>query len=575
MARTPMMRWLQRLATDHRLAAADRATVEAVRERRERAGRTISRRTFLATGAAAATVGLTPWRVGRAAPVSGQPRIAIVGGGLAGLTAALVLQDAGYGATIYEALERIGGRCRSDGPATSPESPAPMPACGSCHSISRPVEPVWLDGQITDVFGELIDTGHLTMLSLAQRFRLPLVDLLASQPAGATETYYFFGQRYPAADADRDFAEVYPTILADLHAAGYPTTYDRSKAGGRELDAMSVYDWIESRVPGGHASPFGALLDTAYNIEFGAETTDQSALNLVYLLGYSPSRRTFSVFGESDERYRIADGVEALPRAIASALGAASPIHTGWKLLRLAQRAGAGYDLVFGTGFPGFRTEVQVAADIVLLTLPFAALRGLDVAQAGFDELKTRAIHELGAGHNGKLHLQFERRLWNAPGPWGLSGGTSYGDTGYQTTWEATRGQPGPRGILVNYTGGLTCDALKLGHPYGSALEGNNGVKHDAKDFLERIEPVFPGLGALWNGRAAGAVPHLNPLWKCSYSYWRVGQYQTIAGYEGVAQGTVFFAGEHTSVDFQGWMEGAAISGVRAAGEVIAAARSW
>ena len=50
---------------------------------------------------------------------------------------------------------------------------------------------------------------------------------------------------------------------------------------------MSIYEWIESRVPGGHSSPFGQLLDVAYNIEYGAETTDQSALNLVYLLGYS------------------------------------------------------------------------------------------------------------------------------------------------------------------------------------------------------------------------------------------------------------------------------------------------
>ena len=53
-------------------------------------------------------------------------------------------------------------------------------------------------------------------------------------------------------------------------------------------------------------------------------------------------------------------------------------------------------------------------------------------------------------------------------------------------------------------------------------------------------------------------------------AYWRVGQYYTIAGYEGVRQGNVHFAGEHTSVDFQGWMEGGAITGVRAANEVLA-----
>ena len=134
-----------------------------------------------------------------------------------------------------------------------------------------------------------------------------------------------------------------------------------------------------------------------------------------------------------------------------------------WKLERIAQRAGGGYDLVFGVGFPGFRAEERAIADIVILTLPFAALRPLDFAAAGFDALKTRAIRELGAGHNGKLHLQFASRLWNAWGPWGVSGGTSYSDTGYQTTWEATRGQAGTPGILVDYTGGLAPVAAQIG----------------------------------------------------------------------------------------------------------------
>ena len=77
-----------------------------------------------------------------------------------------------------------------------------------------------------------------------------------------------------------------------MSAASYPTTYFIHTDAGVALDQMSVYDWIESRVPGGHKSPFGRLLDFAYNIEYGAETSDQSALNLVYLLGYKRSPAT-------------------------------------------------------------------------------------------------------------------------------------------------------------------------------------------------------------------------------------------------------------------------------------------
>ena len=49
-----------------------------------------------------------------------------------------------------------------------------------------------------------------------------------------------------------------------------------------------------------------------------------------------------------------------------------------------------------------------------------------------------------------------------------------------------------------------------------------------------------------------------------------MGQLQTIAGYERVRQGNVLFCGEHTSLDLQGWFEGAASEGVRAGKEILA-----
>jgi monoamine oxidase len=47
-----------------------------------------------------------------------------------------------------------------------------------------------------------------------------------------------------------------------------------------------------------------------------------------------------------------------------------------------------------------------------------------------------------------------------------------------------------------------------------------------------------------------------------------VGQYTSFSGYEGAAQGAIHFAGEHCSVNFQGYMEGGASEGARAALEV-------
>ena len=122
-------------------------------------------------------------------------------------------------------------------------------------------------------------------------------------------------------------------------------------------------------------------------------------------------------------------------------------------------------------------------------------------------------------------------------------------------------------GILNNFTGGSVTDRLNAGVPF--AYDGNAAVRHDAARFLQQISPVFPGISGLWNGKVTCSLPHLSPFFNCSYSFWRVGQYQQFGGYEGVRQGNVFFAGEHTSVDFQGFMEGGASEGARAAQEIL------
>jgi monoamine oxidase len=50
-----------------------------------------------------------------------------------------------------------------------------------------------------------------------------------------------------------------------------------------------------------------------------------------------------------------------------------------------------------------------------------------------------------------------------------------------------------------------------------------------------------------------------------------VGQYTKFGGAEGEAVGSCHFAGEHTSVDFQGYLNGGVETGQRAAGEILAA----
>src|SRR6266545_3860920 len=173
MARTPLLRALRRLAREH--DAAERLGI-APAELRQRRTSELSRRDFLkgvaAFGALAPSLRFAP------AFALPPPRIAIVGAGISGLTAALTLQDKGIAATIYEASSRIGGRMHSD-------------AGG-----------YWAEGQVSEFCGELIDSSHTTILGLANRFGLAVDDLLAAEPPGSTDTYWFLNGRYAAAQAD-------------------------------------------------------------------------------------------------------------------------------------------------------------------------------------------------------------------------------------------------------------------------------------------------------------------------------------------------------------------------------------
>jgi monoamine oxidase len=157
-------------------------------------------------------------------------------------------------------------------------------------------------------------------------------------------------------------------------------------------------------------------------------------------------------------------------------------------------------------------------------------------------------------GTNSKLHVQFLNRHWESL----RSNGETFSDRGYQNTWDVTRAQSGGSGILVDYTGGT------IGASFGTGTPATR-----AQQFLGQIEPVLPGISAQWNGRATVDFWTGNPWTRGSYSYWKVGQYTRFSGVEREAEGNCFFCGEHTSIDFQGYLNGAVETGERAAGEVV------
>src|ERR1700676_5307320 len=111
-----------------------------------------------------------------------QPSFAIVGAGIAGLTTALTLQDAGFNCTLYEASERIGGRIHSD-------------------------TTTWDDSLVTEWCGELIDRSQEVLCSLIQRFGLQTTEQKQTNPPQTRAIAYFLDHYYSL--QEQDFPPVY------------------------------------------------------------------------------------------------------------------------------------------------------------------------------------------------------------------------------------------------------------------------------------------------------------------------------------------------------------------------------
>ena len=511
MPRTPLIQTLREIAM--------RASADDPPEPRESRG-TTRREALALTAAGAASAAFAGRAIAAPAP-GATPRTVIVGGGLAGLTAAYRLSQAGITAQLHEASDRLGGRCWTGA----------------------------LGGQVYEHGGELIDQGHNQIRQLAQSLGLTLDNLHQAEQNGTEPLFYFDGRPYTYAQATDDLKGIWQKVHSDVSAASYPTLYNVSTQRGRELDAMSIVDWINESVPGGIGSRLGQLLDVAYNIEYGAESKDQSSLNLLYLLGYS-GQGQLRIFGPSNEKYHVTGGNEQIVDALADRLP--GQITMGSELVAIVRNSNGSYTLTFNQG----GTRRQVTADKVVLALPFSILRSsVDWKRAGFNALKATAIREQGMGTNSKLHAQFSTRHWRALG----CNGDTFADTGYQSTWEVTRAQGGTRGILVDYTGGT------IGASFGSGT-----AVERAQQFCAQIEPLLPGISSRFNGNATIDFWPAYPWTKGSYSYWKVGQYTKFAGAERERSGDCHFAGEHTSVDFQGYLNGAVETGERAAAEILA-----
>ena len=284
--------------------------------------------------------------------------------------------------------------------------------------------------------------------------------------------------------------------------------------------------------------------------EYGREINDQTAINFLFLFTINPGNANYDIFGLSDERFKVQGGNQQIPDALANNLQ--GQIQLNRKLTKISFNAAGKYVLQFQTG-------PNVTADICVVTIPFTLLRQVNLTELNLPSWKTNTIQNLGYGSNAKLLLGFTGKKWRDYGHSGgiFSNGTSTPSTQFiQTGWDNTRLQTGPNGGYTVYQGGN---------------QGTNLSLSQANTMLNHLNAMWPGTSAQYNGTVKLIHWPSHPWSLASYACWRVGQVTTMMGAEGKKVGNLYFAGEHTSLWFQGYMEGAAETGDTVAKQIALA----
>ena len=448
------------------------------------------------------------------------PRILIVGAGISGLHAAYVLKQKGYTARVYEGSNRVGGRMYT-------------------------AKNILGAGLTTELGGEFIDSGHKDMLSLAATFNLDLID---TRPINNSNTqyqaYFFDGIHYTEQEVINEFSLYSRQIRNDIQSLSAYITADSHTANDLLFDNMSIAAYFD-RI--GLQGWLRKLLDVAYLTEYGLSIDKQTSLNFLYLISPVVNNNRFDIFGDSDERYKIKGGNQQICDKLAEQLQ--GQITTGHELVAIKKNNNNTYELTFKQN----SKTVTVICDFLLITIPFTLLRNVSVTPA-WPEWKRKAIFDIGYGNNSKLMIGFHSRYWHQLG----YAGYYFSDNMLQSGWDSSELQPPVTGSLTVYSGGN--QALNV---------GNGSINSQVNTHLTLINQMFPGATANYNGKAERFIWPTYKWVKASYTCFHPGQYTTIAGNEIKPVDNIFFAGEHCSYNFQGFMNGGAETGRRAAEEII------
>jgi monoamine oxidase len=434
-------------------------------------------------------------------------RVGILGAGISGLHAGLIFSKNNIDFKLFEASKQPGGRIFT-----------------LYDSLG--------EGVISEMGGEFIDSNHTDMISLTKEFGLELNDINAHIQSNnlIKDSFYFNRKHFTEEQVISEFKKYSPSILADIKSleSEDPSLLYR-------FDKLSINEYLVYKNIDGW---FFDLLTNAFTAEYGAESSVQSSLNLLTMLDATTSRG-LRLYGESDERFKIRGGNKLLVQKMAKKLD--GKVLYDHFCTEISMRDGL-YEI-------NFNNSETYYCEYLLVTIPFTALRKIAL---NFDipETKRRVINLLSYGTNSKLSLGFK----NAP--WLTAKRSGYLFSNYiQNGWDTN----------LTYTNATSSAfTIFLGGEAGRRLTDSQ-----SDSYLKELDTIFQGCKNEFINKKLLFNWTNSSLSEGSYAVYKVGEWASFAGLESVPVGNMFFAGEHCSEDFRGYMNGGAETGRLTAEEII------
>lgn len=437
-----------------------------------------------------------------------RPDALVLGAGLAGLNAALLLEAQGVRVQVLEASERVGGRILSLDTAQG----------------------------AVDVGASQIGGTYQRVLTMLRRFGLEAFVPAGLPPADfALHVHGTTLRRSEWRDSPANRTQGAERSVVPLALPGFFT--------GRDNPLDSPEAWLRAE----HAA-----LDVPYDQFLRGKGASDEALRLLAVTNHAPALGDMSALNELRKAYLLRRELEAgvffvrggtarLPQAMAGAL--ASPVMTGRRVVHIeAQDAAVRVRCDSGESY---------AARFAISTLPYSVLREVEI-EPGLPGLQSQIVPSLPYSEASYVVFAVDAPFWESDGlpP------TMWTDSGLEllVAWPTEDGVTRHILAFVNGTADRSLRRLRESEQLQFAtLE------------LNRLRPASIG-----KARATHVYSwSMDPNARGAYAFFGPGQ--VTAWHEALAKpfGHLHFAGEHTAILHSG-MEGAMESGERAAREVLA-----